>query len=223
LLGLLVEIALADDDIDAGTVAVDRLEALAADSGSPVLRAEAHLGRGRMRGAHADNVGAVASFESAASELGETGRPLLRAIIDLELARALTSAGERGRALDRARSALAGFERLGAVFFVDQVNAVLRSVGARGRLGAARRVVAIASLTAREQQVLELLRAGLTNAEIASRLYISSKTAEHHVGRLLAKLGVRSRAEAAAVATAAATDEAVRGANYFPLKNSPSD
>jgi DNA-binding CsgD family transcriptional regulator len=53
-------------------------------------------------------------------------------------------------------------------------------------------------------QVLDLVRAGLTNAEIGARLFISTKTAEHHVGRVLAKLGVRSRAEAAAVATAAA-------------------
>ena len=51
----------------------------------------------------------------------------------------------------------------------------------------------------REREVLDLLRQGLTNAEIGSRLFISAKTAEHHVGRVLTKLGVRSRAEAAAV------------------------
>ncbi|MDP9442249.1 MAG: helix-turn-helix transcriptional regulator, partial [Actinomycetota bacterium] len=62
---------------------------------------------------------------------------------------------------------------------------------------------AVAALTAREQQVLALLREGLTNAEIGERLFISAKTAEHHVGRVLTKLGVRSRAEAAAVAAAA--------------------
>jgi DNA-binding NarL/FixJ family response regulator len=50
--------------------------------------------------------------------------------------------------------------------------------------------------------VLELVREGLTNAEIGERLYISPKTAEHHVGRVLTKLGVRTRAEAAAVAAA---------------------
>jgi DNA-binding NarL/FixJ family response regulator len=46
--------------------------------------------------------------------------------------------------------------------------------------------------------VLELLGHGLSNAEIAARLYITPKTAEHHVGHVLAKLGLRNRAEAAA-------------------------
>jgi DNA-binding NarL/FixJ family response regulator len=63
-------------------------------------------------------------------------------------------------------------------------------------------------LSVREQEVLDLVRQGLSNAEIASRLFISPKTAEHHVSRILTKLGVRSRGEAAAMAVrlAAASD-----------------
>jgi DNA-binding NarL/FixJ family response regulator len=55
-------------------------------------------------------------------------------------------------------------------------------------------------LSRREQEVLELVAAGLTNAEIAARLFITTKTAGNHVSNVLTKLGVRSRTEAAAYA-----------------------
>ena len=61
----------------------------------------------------------------------------------------------------------------------------------------------LAGLTARETDILAGLQRGETNAEIAARLYLSPKTVEHHVSRLLAKLGVRTRTEAAAVAARA--------------------
>ena len=55
-------------------------------------------------------------------------------------------------------------------------------------------------MSRREKEVLRLLGEGLSNREIAEHLFISPKTAEHHVGRIYAKLGVSSRAEAAAYA-----------------------
>ena len=54
-----------------------------------------------------------------------------------------------------------------------------------------------AGLTARQLAVLELLREGLTNAEIAERLVLSVRTVDHHVAAILSKLGVSSRREAA--------------------------
>ena len=52
-------------------------------------------------------------------------------------------------------------------------------------------------LTRREREVLDLICAGLTNAEIAGKLFISVKTAGHHVSAVLAKLGVPTRGAAA--------------------------
>lgn len=58
------------------------------------------------------------------------------------------------------------------------------------------RASAVATLTKRERDVLALLDHDLSDRQIADRLFISVRTAEHHVARILAKLGVRTRAEA---------------------------
>ena len=57
-------------------------------------------------------------------------------------------------------------------------------------------------LTTRQLEILWLLVDQLTNAQIAARLHLSPKTVDHHVSAVLAKLGVRSRAAAAAMARA---------------------
>jgi DNA-binding CsgD family transcriptional regulator len=54
-----------------------------------------------------------------------------------------------------------------------------------------------AGLTSRQLEVLDLLAEGLTNTQIAERLFVSSRTAEHHVEAIFAKLGVSTRKEAA--------------------------
>jgi DNA-binding CsgD family transcriptional regulator len=75
---------------------------------------------------------------------------------------------------------------------VDELRAVER------RLGMGAEPSGSAVLTPREREVAALLAEGLTNAQLAERLYISPRTAAVHVSNILAKLGMSSRAEVAA-------------------------
>ncbi|MDT0386151.1 response regulator transcription factor [Streptomyces dubilierae] len=58
-------------------------------------------------------------------------------------------------------------------------------------------------LTDREREILELIGEGLTNRQIGQRLYLAEKTVKNHISRLLAKLGVERRIQAAVIATQA--------------------
>lgn len=90
------------------------------------------------------------------------------------------------------------FDALGARPAVDALRRRLRDAGVRGVARGARpstRQQAF-GLTARELEVLQLLREGLRNAEIAARLHRSVRTVDHHLAAVFAKLGVDSRLEA---------------------------
>ncbi|HEX7001909.1 MAG TPA: AAA family ATPase [Trueperaceae bacterium] len=113
------------------------------------------------------------------------------------------------------RHAVASFKRLGAVPAAARLAAIMRSQGIAGIPRGPRRSTGShpANLTPRQAQVLELMAGGLTNAEIAQRLSITAKTAEHHVSAVLEKLAVQNRAAAVAQAVASGMVEASKGAD----------
>jgi predicted ATPase/DNA-binding CsgD family transcriptional regulator len=100
------------------------------------------------------------------------------------------------------RNALGLFERLGAQPAMNLVLRRLRQQGVGGIPRGPRPSTRTnqAGLTTRQLEVLRLMAEGLSNAEIASRLFTSPKTVEHHVSAVLAKLGVHSRAQAISAA-----------------------
>ncbi|MFE2497913.1 response regulator [Streptomyces scopuliridis] len=70
---------------------------------------------------------------------------------------------------------------------------------------------ALSGLSPREREILGLIGEGLTNRQIGERLYLSEKTVKNHISRLLAKLGVERRIQAAVLATQAAPHSAGSG------------
>ena len=91
--------------------------------------------------------------------------------------------------------ALRGVAR-GQAVFGEQVAAALLTQASRRAPEAG--MTSFPQLTAREVEVLDLVTAGRTNTEIAEALFVTPKTARNHVSAVLSKLGVASRAEAAA-------------------------
>ena len=134
----------------------------------------------------------------------QLGMPYEAGRTRLLLASALTE-GSPEAAADHGQTAMRTFEALGAARDADAAAHLLRTLGvAATRSSPTDR----GALTPREQEVFGLLGEGLSNPEIAERLYLSRKTVEHHVARILSKLGLRNRAQAAA--------EAVRQHNGQP-------
>jgi DNA-binding CsgD family transcriptional regulator len=191
LLGLLVEATLALGNVDEAHTAAARISAIAARAGRPPIEAMALLAAGRVETAR--GAAARGLLERACAQFEQSGMPFEAAVARLDCARAL-AASEHELAAEDARAALSVFEGLGARPYADRAASLLRDLGR----GSAPRPRTAEDLTRREREVLDLVSHGLANADIAGRLFISAKTVEHHVGRILSKLGLRNRAEAAA-------------------------
>jgi DNA-binding CsgD family transcriptional regulator/tetratricopeptide (TPR) repeat protein len=197
------------DALARARIHLERLEAAAADGG-PVERAWLTVGLAEAARARGEDDPAL--WQHAADSWEALERPYCAALSRWRQAEALVAAEDRTAAAEVAAAALAVAERLGAGWLAGE----LQGLRARARLEVA--VTATAGngapaageesgseelpfgLTPRELQVLTLIAEGATNRQIGNSLYMAEKTASVHVSRILTKLGVRSRTQAAAMA-----------------------
>jgi len=209
LLALHVETEIERGDLDMAATSAARLKWIAVETRLPAFTALAQFNSGRVAAARGDNP--VASFRAALQALAGGGSPPLAADIHLQLAGALAET-DTAAAIAEARAALAVFERLGARRGCDEAAALLRRLGVTTRASGRTNGGDLDTLSRREREVLPLIAEGLSNAEIAGRLFITARTAEHHVSSILAKLQLRSRAEVAAHAASQRLRAAEAGA-----------
>ncbi|MDQ5861167.1 MAG: response regulator transcription factor [Actinomycetota bacterium] len=195
LLALLAEVELAQDVPMQALATAERLDKVAVATRWPRAIASSHLTGGRVAAAVGNIASAQERLDAAIATFGELHMPLEAARARLALAEALRDS-DREVAVHEAGLALAAFDDAGAGGMADKAAALLRALGGPARTGPK----ALGLLSRREREVLALLAEAMTNAEIADRLFISAKTAEHHVSSILAKLQLRSRGEAAAFA-----------------------
>jgi tetratricopeptide (TPR) repeat protein len=130
LLELLVEVELARDNPDGAELALERLEACALASESPVLRAAVSLSEGRISMYRGQWESAVAALKEALDILGTEERPIMAGRIRLELATAVAHTPDAATAVDQVLNALAIFERLGARRDADKAAALLDGLAA---------------------------------------------------------------------------------------------
>jgi DNA-binding CsgD family transcriptional regulator len=136
------------------------------------------------------------------------GTVLMRLQLRYGLARAQVRTGDRGAAADTIARLRSDATALGAELIVAWCDALAADAGLAPRTEGSRTEGSRtdAELTSREQQVLELIAEGLSNGQIAERLYISRKTVSVHVSAILRKLGAASRTVAAHRLLSASTE-----------------
>jgi DNA-binding CsgD family transcriptional regulator len=175
----------------------------------PAYAALARAEQARRRQALGEAAADPAGFEAAAAAFDALRLPWPAAYARLRAAEAHVVAGDREAATALLAAACASARAIGAVPLAEEAEGLARR--ARLRVAAPPAAADAApggdddpgrrlGLTPRELEVLLLVAEGRTNREIGGELFMSEKTASVHVSRILAKLGVGGRVEAAAVA-----------------------
>ncbi len=185
-----IEAKLALGLVDDARSLLDELDALADELDRAILRAVAGRCRGLLRAAEGDLAAAYPAFEAAIAFHGSAAQPFEEARTLL----ALGSVQRRDRKKRATRESLDRsieiFDRLGARLWSARARAELERIGGRPSVG---------ELTPTEARVAELIAAGRTYREAADALFISPKTVQWNLSKIYRKLGIRSRAELAAL------------------------
>jgi ATP/maltotriose-dependent transcriptional regulator MalT len=195
-LEMLVEAHLDAGKKGAAQAVLRRLNHIGCPDSWPEGAALANMAAGHAALAGEDDPAAAAHFERALHLFAKLDLPYETAKARYSIARAAFQTNPE-LAISEAQGAFVAFERLGAAIEADKTASLLRSLGVSSKPGPKD----LGLLTKREQEVLSLVCRGMSNPEIAGRLFISRKTAAHHVSSVLDKLGLRNRSEAVAYAT----------------------
>ena len=145
--------------------------------------------RGLLAAARGELADALAAFERALAHNDRAPLPFDRARTLLALGAAKRRAKERREARTALVEARGVFSALGAQIWEQRAAAELARIGGRAP--------STGELTPVERRVAELVAAGRTNREVATALFLSTRTVEGHLSRVYGKLGVRSRVELA--------------------------
>jgi ATP/maltotriose-dependent transcriptional regulator MalT len=162
------------------------------------IRAAARQAEGLLLGAEGGCEEARRRFEDAVDLFLQAQAPFEAARARLDLARCLSGIGRPGPARQEARSALEGFEKLGAAREAYRAEGVLKELAEGGTTSAPAPPAADHPLSSRELEVLRLVAEGLGDKEVADRLHLSGHTVHRHISNIRTKLGLPSRSAAVA-------------------------
>ena len=182
-----VEMLVAADDCADAEQLCEELGRTAAEFGCAALRAMAGYASGSVALARGDAGRAIAELRRAARKWADLGCPYEAARCGLLIGRALRGLGDEASAVAELEQARRAFGALGAAPLEREADALLRTSAPGG-------------LSTREVEVLRLVAAGRSNAEIAAALVLSEKTVARHLSNIFTKLDVGSRTAAAAFA-----------------------
>lgn len=181
-----IEAVLACGDLERATGLCDRLEARGRIFQRPWTLAVGARCRGLVRAAAGDSGAAKTSLEEALEHHRSLEMPFELARTLLCLGRVQRRRRERRAARETLERSIAVFEGLPAPLWAATARTELERIGLRR---------APDDLTVNEQRVAELAAGGLTNREIAARLFMSRRTVEANLARAYRKLGIGTRAE----------------------------